>query len=236
MRCARSSMQPRLVPTLFKERQGVRGLAEEESRRLQNGLWLKIAEAGANEPSVSFTPGGGITRSAGAGSTARRRGLDSPALHSSACAAARSVWSGQRRQVAALIGRSRMQAPGCAADRGRQGRQTLSAGLRTNARPRLPEDLWRALEAEPEPGQLLCHDQRGQSLRGTVAPQTAVERQGSTGHIAQLVEMLARDGKPSTSSSPCQGLPGLTTVTIPPPPVSRLHRTDGTVPLGGSAR
>ena len=117
-----------------------------------DGLWLKIAKRGANEPSVSYAEGRWRSRSAGGWIDGQKKGPRRPALPPALHAAARAA-SGRRSTSARSRRSSRRVACRRRATRrsrplGRRRWAQAYDGARTSA---VPEDLLAALEAEPGP-------------------------------------------------------------------------------------
>jgi uncharacterized protein YdeI (YjbR/CyaY-like superfamily) len=167
-----------------------------------DGLWLKIAKRGANEPSVTYPEAVEIALCWG-WIDGQKQGLDDPHfLQRFTPRRARSVWSRINvDKAAALIEAGRMQAPGLAqieaakAD-GRWAR--AYDGARTSA---VPEDLLAALEAEPKAKAFFATINAANRYAVLWRIQTAVKAATRAKRIAQLVEMLAR-GKTIHPSKP----------------------------------
>jgi uncharacterized protein YdeI (YjbR/CyaY-like superfamily) len=149
MPAAKSGIQPDSSPTLFKSAKAFETWLK-KNHATSDGVWLKIAKRGANEPSVTYPEAVEIALCWG-WIDGQKKGLDDQHfLQRFTPRRARSIWSQINvDKVAALIEAGRMQAPGYAqieaakAD-GRWAR--AYDGARTSA---VPEDLLAALEAEP---------------------------------------------------------------------------------------
>lgn len=173
-------------------RQGFRDLAEEESCRLRRPL-AQDRQAGRQWTERHLPRGGGDRALLGLDRRPEegpRRPALSPALH--AAARAQHLVEDQRRQGRGAHRGVPYAGAGLRADRDRQGRRTLGAGLRRSAHvPRCPRTCWRRWKASRRPTPSL---QRSAANRYAVLwrIQTAVKAETRARRIAQLVEMLAR--------------------------------------------
>ena len=138
-----------LAPTLFKSAKAFEAWLK-KNHATSEGLWLKIAKRGSNEPSVTYPEAVEIALCWGWIDGQKKSLDDQHYLQRFTRRRARSVWSRINvNKVQALIEAGRMQAPGQAqveaakAD-GRWARAYDSARTST-----VPEDLQAALEAEP---------------------------------------------------------------------------------------
>ncbi len=192
MPAARSSMQPDSSPTLFKSAKAFEAWLK-KNHMASDGLWLKIAKRGANEPSVTY-PEAVEAALCWGWIDGQKLGLDDQHfLQRFTPRRARSVWSKINvDKAAALIEAGRMQAPGHAqieaakAD-GRWAR--AYNGARASA---VPEDLRAALEAEPSAKAFFATIDAANRYAVLWRIQTAVKPETRAKRIAQLVEMLAR--------------------------------------------
>lgn len=150
MPTAKSAAQLGSVPTLFKSAKAFEAWLKKH-HATSDGLWLKIAKRGSDEPSVTYPEAVEIALCWG-WIDGQKKGLDDQHfLQRFTPRRARSIWSKTNVDKAeALIEAGRMQAAGQAqieaakAD-GRWAR--AYDGARTS---RVPEDLLAALEAEPK--------------------------------------------------------------------------------------
>ena len=143
MPAAKPAIQPESSATLFKSAKAFETWLKKH-HATSDGLWLKIAKRGANEPSVTYPEAVEIALCWG-WIDGQKKGLDDQHyLQRFTPRRARSVWSKINvDKVAALIKAGRMQAPGHAqieaakAD-GRWARPTTG-----RARPRCHRTCWR---------------------------------------------------------------------------------------------
>jgi uncharacterized protein YdeI (YjbR/CyaY-like superfamily) len=158
-----------------------------------DGLWLKIAKRGADEPSVTYSEAVEIALCWG-WIDGQKKGLDAQHfLQRFTPRRPRSTWSKINvDKVAALVEAGRMQAPGYAqieaakAD-GRWAR--AYDGARNSA---VPDDLSAALEAEPRAKAFFATINAANRYAILWRIQTAVKSETRVKRIGQLVEMLAR--------------------------------------------
>ena len=192
MPAARSAIQPDASPILFKSARAFEAWLKKHHAS-SDGLWLKIAKRGADEPSVTYPEAVEIALCWG-WIDGQKKGLDEQHfLQRFTPRRARSVWSKINvDKAAALIEAGRMQPPGYAqieaakAD-GRWAR--AYDGARTSA---VPEDLSAALEAEPKAKAFFATLNAANRYAVLWRIQTAVRPETRARRIAQLVEMLAR--------------------------------------------
>ena len=192
MRTAKSACPPVSSPTLFKSVKAFETWLKTNCAT-SDGLWLKIAKRGANEPSVTYPEAVEIALCWG-WIDGQKRGLDDQHfLQRFTPRRARSIWSKTNvDKVAALIEAGRMQAPGytqieAAKADGRRAR--AYDGARTSA---VPEDLLAALEAEPRAKEFFATVNAANRYAVLWRIQTAVKVEMCAKRIRQLVEMLAR--------------------------------------------
>ena len=156
-----------------------------------DGLWLKVAKKGADEPSVSYPEAVEIALCWG-WIDGQKKGLDDQHfLQRFTPRRARSIWSKLNvDKVAALIEAGRIQPAGQAqidaakAD-GRWGKAYDSA--RTSS---VPDDLQAALEADPKAKAFFATISASNRYAVLWRVQTAVKPQTRARRIAKLVEML----------------------------------------------
>ncbi len=192
MPAAKSAIQPDSSPTLFKSAKPFETCLK-KNHAPSDGLWLKIAKRGANEPSVTYPEAVEIALCWG-WIDGQKKGLDDQHfLQRFTPRRARSIWSKINvDKVAALIEAGRMQAPGYAQIGAAQadGRWAQAYdGARTSA---APEDLLAALEAEPRAKAFFATIDAANRYAVLWRIQTAVKAETRARRIAQLVEMLAR--------------------------------------------
>ena len=189
---APSSARPPLAPTRFKTAKAFDTWLKRHHAR-SDGLWLKIAKRGADEPSVTYAEAVEIALCWG-WIDGQKKGLDGQHfLQRFTPRRARSIWSKVNvGKVAALIEAGRMQAPGYAQIEAAKadGRWAQAYdGARTSA---VPEDLLAALEAEPGAKAFFATINAANRYAVLWRIQTAVKAETRARRIAQLVEMLAR--------------------------------------------
>ncbi|MEN2386995.1 YdeI/OmpD-associated family protein [Comamonas sp. A7-5] len=181
-----------LAPTLFKSAKVFEAWLK-KNHATSEGLWLKIAKRGSNEPSVTYPEAVEIALCWGWIDGQKKSLDDQHYLQRFTPRRARSVWSRINvNKVQALIEAGRMQAPGQAqieaakAD-GRWAR--AYDGARTST---VPEDLQAALNAEPAAKAFFASINASNRYAILWRIQTAARAETRARRIAQLVEMLAR--------------------------------------------
>ncbi|BDB71715.1 YdeI/OmpD-associated family protein [Comamonas thiooxydans] len=181
-----------LAPTLFKSAKAFEAWLK-KNHATSEGLWLKIAKRGSNEPSVTYPEAVEIALCWGWIDGQKKSLDDQHYLQRFTRRRARSVWSRINvNKVQALIEAGRMQAPGQAqveaakAD-GRWARAYDSARTST-----VPEDLQAALEAEPAAKTFFASINASNRYAILWRIQTAARAETRARRIAQMVEMLAR--------------------------------------------
>ena len=181
-----------LAPTLFKSAKAFEAWLK-KNHATSEGLWLKIAKRGSNEPSVTYPEAVEIALCWGWIDGQKKSLDDQHYLQRFTPRRARSVWSRINvNKVQALIEAGRMQAPGQAqieaakAD-GRWARAYDSARTST-----VPEDLQAALEAEPAAKTFFASINASNRYAILWRIQTAARAETRARRIAQLVGMLAR--------------------------------------------
>ena len=181
-----------LAPTLFKSAKAFEAWLK-KNHATSEGLWLKIAKRGSNEPSVTYPEAVEIALCWGWIDGQKKSLDDQHDLQRFTPRRARSVWSRINvNKVQALIEAGRMQAPGQAqieaakAD-GRWAR--AYDGARTST---VPEDLQAALDAEPAAKTFFASINASNRYAILWRIQTAARAETRARRVAQLVEMLAR--------------------------------------------
>lgn len=181
-----------LAPTLFKSAKAFEAWLK-KNHATSEGLWLKIAKRGSNEPSVTYPEAVEIALCWGWIDGQKKSLDDQHYLQRFTPRRARSVWSKINvEKVQGLIEAGRMQEPGQAqieaakAD-GRWAR--AYDGARTST---VPEDLQAALEAEPAAKTFFATINASNRYAILWRIQTAVRAETRARRIAQLVGMLAR--------------------------------------------
>lgn len=192
MAAAQSAIQPDPAPALFKNAKAFETWLN-KNHASSDGLWLKIAKRGADQPSVTYPEAVEIALCWG-WIDGQKKGLDDQHfLQRFTPRRARSVWSKINvEKVAALIEAGRMQPPGHAQIEAAKadGRWAKAYdGARTST---VPEDLLAALEAEPKAKAFFATVNAANRYAVLWRIQTAVKPETRARRIAQLVEMLAR--------------------------------------------
>lgn len=192
MSATQSAMQADSAPALFKNAKAFETWLK-RSHATSDGLWLKIAKRGANEPSVSYPEAVEVALCWG-WIDGQKKGLDDQHfLQRFTPRRARSIWSKINvDKAAALIEAGRMQAPGYAQIEAAKadGRWAKAYdGARTST---VPEDLLAALEAEPKAKAFFAAINGANRYAVLWRIQTAVKTETRARRIGQLVEMLAR--------------------------------------------
>ena len=181
-----------LAPTLFKSAKAFEAWLK-KNHATSEGLWLKIAKRGSNEPSVTYPEAVEIALCWGWIDGQKKSLDDQHYLQRFTPRRVRSVWSRINvNKVQALIDAGRMQAPGeaqveAAKADGRWAR--AYDGARTST---VPEDLQAALEAEPAAKTFFASINASNRYAILWRIQTAARAETRARRIAQLVEMLAR--------------------------------------------
>ena len=192
MPSVRSAIAAEPSPTLFKNARAFETWLK-KNHAASDGVWLKIAKRGAQEPSVTYPEAVEVALCWG-WIDGQKKGLDDQHfLQRFTPRRARSVWSKINvERVAALVEAGRMQAPGHAqieaakAD-GRWAR--AYDGARNSA---VPDDLLAALEAEPRAKAFFATINAANRYAVLWRIQTAVKPETRARRIAQMVGMLAR--------------------------------------------
>ncbi|MCO8249115.1 YdeI/OmpD-associated family protein [Comamonas thiooxydans] len=192
MPTVKSIISLELAPTLFKSAKAFEAWLK-KNHATSEGLWLKIAKRGSNEPSVTYPEAVEIALCWGWIDGQKKSLDDQHYLQRFTPRRARSVWSRINvNKVQALIEAGRMQAPGQAqieaakAD-GRWAR--AYDGARTST---VPEDLQAALDAEPAAKTFFASINASNRYAILWRIQTAARAETRARRVAQLVEMLAR--------------------------------------------
>jgi uncharacterized protein YdeI (YjbR/CyaY-like superfamily) len=192
MPAAKSANPADAAPVLFKNARAFETWLKKHHAS-SDGLWLKIAKRGADEPSVTYPEAVEIALCWGWIDGQKQSLDDQHYLQRFTPRRARSVWSKINvDKVAALIEAGRMQAPGYAQVEAAKadGRWAQAYdGARTSV---VPEDLLAALEAEPKAKAFFATINAANRYAILWRIQTAVKPETRAKRIAQLVEMLAR--------------------------------------------
>lgn len=181
-----------LAPTPFKSAKAFEAWLK-KNHATSDGLWLKIAKRGSNEPSVTYPEAVEIALCWGWIDGQKKSLDDQHYLQRFTPRRARSVWSKINvEKVQGLIEAGRMQAPGeaqveAAKADGRWAR--AYDGARTST---VPEDLQAALEAEPAAKTFFASINASNRYAILWRIQTAARAETRARRIAQLVGMLAR--------------------------------------------
>ena len=192
MPATKSAIQADSAPALFKNAKAFESWLK-KNHASSDGLWLKMAKRGADEPSVTYPEAVDIALCWG-WIDGQKKGLDDQHfLQRFTPRRARSIWSKINVDKAeALIAAGRMQAPGHAQIEAAKadGRWAQAYdGARTSS---VPEDLLAALEAEPRAKAFFATINATNRYAVLWRIQTAVKAETRARRIAQLVEMLAR--------------------------------------------
>lgn len=181
-----------LAPILFKSAKAFEAWLK-RNHAVSEGLWLKIAKRGANEPSVTYPEAVEIALCWGWIDGQKKSLDDQHYLQRFTPRRARSVWSRINvNKVQALIEAGRMQPAGHAQiDAAKADGRWARAydGARTST---VPEDLQAALEAEPAAKAFFATINASNRYAILWRIQTAARAETRARRIAQLVEMLAR--------------------------------------------
>lgn len=192
MPAAKSTIAPDAAPVLFKSARAFE-LWLKKNHAASDGLWLKIAKRGAQEPSVTYAEAVEIALCWG-WIDGQKKGLDDQHfLQRFTPRRARSVWSKINVDKAeALVRQGRMQPPGEAQMRAAKadGRWARAYdGARSSA---VPEDLAAALDAEPKAKAFFATLDAANRYAVLWRIQTAVKAETRARRITQMVQMLAR--------------------------------------------
>ena len=185
-----------LVPVLFKTAKAFETWLKRHHAD-SDGLWLKIAKRGADEPSVTYLEAVEIALCWG-WIDGQKRGLDdSHFLQRFTPRRPRSVWSKVNvEKVAKLIESGRMQAPGLAKVDAAKADGRWDQAYDSPRTAVAPEDLLAALDAEPKAKAFFATLNASNRYAVLWRVQTAVKPETRAKRIAQLIEMLARDETP----------------------------------------
>lgn len=192
MSATQSAMQADSAPALFKNAKAFETWLK-RSHATSDGLWLKIAKRGANEPSVSYPEAVEVALCWG-WIDGQKKGLDDQHfLQRFTPRRARSIWSKINvDKAAALIEAGRMQAPGYAQIEAAKADGRWAKAYDGARSSTVPEDLLAALEAEPKAKAFFAAINGANRYAVLWRIQTAVKTETRARRIAQLVEMLAR--------------------------------------------
>jgi len=180
------------APALFKNAKAFETWLQ-KNHATSDGLWLKIAKRGANEPSVTYPEAVEIALCWG-WIDGQKKGLDDQHfLQRFTPRRARSIWSKINvEKAAALIAAGRMQAPGHAQIEAAKADGRWAQAYDSARTSTVPEDLQAALEAEPKAKAFFATINAANRYAVLWRIQTAVKAETRARRIAQLVEMLAR--------------------------------------------
>ena len=158
-----------------------------------DGLWLRIAKRGADEPSVTYPEAVEIALCWG-WIDGQKKGLDDQHfLQRFTPRRARSIWSKINvDKVAALIEAERMQAPGHAQIEAAKADGRWAQAYDSAKTATMPEDLQAALDANPKAKAFFATVNASNRYAVLWRVQTAVKPETRARRIAQLVDMLAR--------------------------------------------
>lgn len=192
MSLAPSSARPPLAPTRFKTAKAFDTWLKRHHAR-SDGLWLKIAKRGADEPSVTYAEAVEIALCWGWIDGQKKALDDRHFLQRFTPRRARSIWSKTNvERVEGLIAAGRMQAPGLAQiEAARSDGRWARAydGARASA---VPDDLTAALDALPRAKAFFETISSSNRYAVLWRIQTAVKPETRARRIAQFVQMLAR--------------------------------------------
>ena len=178
-------------PTLFKSAKAFETWLKKH-HATSDGLWLQIVKRGAHEPSVTYPEAVEIALCWG-WIDGQKKGLDDQHfLQRFTQCRARSLSKINVDKVAALIAAGRMQAPGYAQIEAAKADGRWSQAYDGARTSRAPEDLLRALEAEPRAKAFFATIDAANRYAVLWRIQTAAKAETRARRIAQLVEMLAR--------------------------------------------
>ncbi len=187
-----TAAQPLAAPMLFKSAKAFEAWLKKH-HATSDGLWLKIAKKGADEPSVTYPEAIEIALCWG-WIDGQKKGLDDRHfLQRFTPRRARSIWSKINvAKVAALVEAGRMQPSGQAqVDAAKADGRWEGAydGARTST---VPDDLQAALDANPRAKAFFATINASNRYAVLWRVQTAVKPETRARRIEQLVEMLGR--------------------------------------------
>ena len=187
-----TAAQPLAAPMLFKSAKAFEAWLKKH-HATSDGLWLKIAKKGADEPSVTYPEAIEIALCWG-WIDGQKKGLDDRHfLQRFTPRRARSIWSKINvAKVAALVEAGRMQPSGQAqVDAAKADGRWAGAydGARTST---VPDDLQAALDANPRAKAFFATINASNRYAVLWRVQTAVKPETRARRIEQLVEMLGR--------------------------------------------
>ena len=158
-----------------------------------DGLWLRIAKRGADEPSVTYPEAVEIALCWG-WIDGQKKGLDDQHfLQRFTPRRAHSIWSKINvDKVAALIEAGRMQAPGHAQIEAAKADGRWAQAYDSAKTATMPEDLQAALDANPKAKAFFATVNASNRYAVLWRVQTAVKPETRARRIELLVDMLAR--------------------------------------------
>jgi len=150
MPAAKSAIQPDSVPTLFKSAKAFETWLK-KNHAASDGLWLKIAKRGANEPSITYPEAVEIALCWG-WIDGQKKGLDDQHfLQRFTPRRQRSRWSRINRETAErLIAEGRMRPAGLAEVQRARADGRWDAAYEGQRSISVPPDLQRELDARPQ--------------------------------------------------------------------------------------
>ena len=187
-----AALEPATKPTLFTSARAFEAWLKKHHAN-SDGLWLRIARKGAQEPSVTYAEAVELALCFG-WIDGQKKGLDEQHfLQRFTPRRPRSVWSKINiAKVATLIETGRMQPAGQAqVDAAKADGRWARAyeGARTST---VPDDLQAALDATPAAKEFFATINASNRYAVLWRVQTAVKPETRARRIPKLVEMLAR--------------------------------------------
>ncbi|MBO9687539.1 MAG: YdeI/OmpD-associated family protein [Mitsuaria chitosanitabida] len=181
-----------LAPVLFKTAKAFETWLKKH-HAASDGLWLKIAKRGADEPSVTYAEAVEIALCWG-WIDGQKRGLDEQHfLQRFTPRRARSIWSKVNiDKVARLIETGRMQAPGLTQIEAAKADGRWERAYDSPRTASEPEDLLAALAAAPQAQAFYATLNAANRYAVLWRIQTAVKPETRARRIAQVMEKLAR--------------------------------------------
>jgi len=200
-----SAIQPASSPTLFKSAKALEAWLKKH-HATSDGLWLKIAKRGADEPSVTYPEAVEIALCWGWIDSQMKGFDDQYFLQRFTPRRTRSLWSKTNVDKAkALIEAGRMQPPGLAQIEAAEADGRWAKAYDGSRASAVPEDLLTALQAEPKAQAFFATLNAANRYAVLWRIQTAVKAETRAKRIAQMVQMLAKNetihaSKPSTKA------------------------------------
>ena len=167
-----------------------------ETHATEPGVWVKLAKKGSGIPSVTYAEALDSALCYGWIDGQTRRVDERWYLQKFTPRRARSLWSKRNRdKVAALIEAGRMQPAGLAEIERAQADGRWDAAYDGPAKATVPDDLRRALDAEPAAAELFARLDGQNRYAILHRVQTAAKPETRERRIARFVEQLARGEK-----------------------------------------